>query len=93
MAAPLEQPFGQPGIRELIRTASRPLIVTDDLYRPTPVGNLMPVLLEYFREAGIPVEAVRVVVARGTHGEQPSELVRRKIGTEAAAPHQWRALH
>ena len=60
IAESLDRPIGQPPIREICRGRSRPLIIVDDLNRPTPVGRVMPLVLEHFRQAGIPAQAVRI---------------------------------
>src|SRR5581483_4920132 len=54
MAEKLNHPFGQPPVAELCRAKTRPLIIVDDLNRPTPAGVVISLLLERFREAGIP---------------------------------------
>jgi nickel-dependent lactate racemase len=85
IAESLERPVGQPPIRELCRGKSRPLIIVDDLNRPTPVCRVMPVVLEHLRQAGIPPTAVRILLATGTHGAPRMDAVRRKLGPEAAS--------
>jgi nickel-dependent lactate racemase len=85
IAESLERPVGQPPIRELCRGKSRPLIIVDDLNRPTPVGRVMPLVLAHFRQAGIPAQAVRILLATGTHGAPEADSVRKKVGPEAAS--------
>src|SRR6266700_7977235 len=53
IAAALDNAVGQPPIRELARGKSRPLVIVDDLTRPTPAGRILPFLLRQFEEAGI----------------------------------------
>lgn len=84
LALALEQPVGQPPLRELARGAARPLVVVDDLTRPTPAGRVLPLLLDQFAEAGIPAEAVRILVACGTHGTPPAGALAKKVGAAAA---------
>jgi nickel-dependent lactate racemase len=82
----LEHPAGQAPIRELARGKRRPLIIVDDLTRPTPVHRVMPFVLAQLREAGIAADDVRILMSTGTHGAptRPDGMAR-KVGTEAAA--------
>jgi nickel-dependent lactate racemase len=44
------------------------VIIVDDCTRPTPAARVLPHLLEELQAAGIPADAVGIVVATGTHG-------------------------
>jgi nickel-dependent lactate racemase len=83
--AALERPVGQPPIRELARGCSRPLIVVDDLARPTPAARVMPHVLRHLSDSGIPSDAVTVLLATGTHGAPPRGAFAKKIGDVAAS--------
>ena len=85
IAESLDRPIGQPPIREICRGRSRPLIIVDDLNRPTPVGRVMPMVLDHFRQAGIPAQAVRILLSTGTHGAPQADSLRKKVGPEAAS--------
>jgi lactate racemase len=85
VAAAFERPIGQAPLRELARGRTRPLVIVDDLTRPTPAGRVLPVVLRHLADAGIPVEAVRIVVGTGTHGPPSSDAIAKKVGPEAAA--------
>jgi nickel-dependent lactate racemase len=85
IAAAFERPIGQSPIRELARGRSRPLILVDDLTRPTPAFRVLPFLLRQLAEAGIPASEVRVLVATGTHGAPSADVLARKIGAESGA--------
>ncbi len=80
----LERPIGQPPIRELARSKRRPVIVCDDLTRPTPANLVIPHLLQQLEDAGIAREDVTIVVGGGTHRPPGREQVLRKVGLEAA---------
>ena len=77
-------PIGQPPLQELARGKKTPLIITDDLTRPTPVFRIMPFLLKEFRSAAIPAGSIRILVATGTHGDQDRKALANKLGKEAA---------
>lgn len=79
----MAKPVGQPALRELAQGKRRPVIIVDDLARPTPVFRIMPYLLEELRLAGIGAEQTRILVATGTHGHQNPAALRRKLGDQA----------
>jgi len=84
LALALERPVGQPPLRELAFGARRPLVIVDDLTRPTPAGGVLPLLLGQLAGAGIPAEAIRILVAAGTHGAPADGAIAKKVGAEAA---------
>nr|MBA2600370.1 DUF2088 domain-containing protein [Actinomycetota bacterium] len=89
IAASLEHPVGQAPIRELARGVTRPLVIVDDLTRPTPADRVMPFVLRQFADAGIPPQDVTVVMGSGTHGRVSPDAIARKVGGHIGAliPH------
>jgi lactate racemase len=81
----LDDPVGRPPVRDMCRGKSRPLVIVDDLNRPTPADQVLPLLLERFREAGIPASAVTILLSTGTHGAPSLDSVRKKVGPVAAS--------
>ncbi len=81
----LENPIGQPPVRQLCKGKSRPLIIVDDVNRPTPAARIIPPLLKEFEAAGISPSGVTILVARGSHGEPHPESMALKVGKEAAS--------
>lgn len=81
----LENPIGQQPIRQLAYGRRRPVIVVDDLNRPTPAWQIVPLVLKQFAQAKIDPRDVTVVMAPGTHGAPPGDALERKIGREAAS--------
>ena len=81
----LERPVGQPRIRELCRGKSRPLVLVDDVNRPTPAARVMPFLVREFEAAGIPASNLTILMARGSHGAPQQEAILRKVGPQAAS--------
>jgi nickel-dependent lactate racemase len=80
----LEHPVGQPPLRELCRGKLRPLILVDDLNRPTRVFRVLPFVLQQFEDAGIPSRNVTILMAGGTHGLSPGNAIHKKVGPLAA---------
>jgi nickel-dependent lactate racemase len=81
----LENPVGQPPLWRLAEGKTRPIIIVDDLTRPTPADRIMPALLRRLKAAGIQPRDVRVILASGSHEEIPSDALIKKIGPEAAS--------
>jgi lactate racemase len=85
IADALARPVNQARISELGRGRLRPVVIVDDLTRPTPAAHVMPFVLRELEQAGIPAEVVTVVMATGTHGAPPRGAMAKKIGSEASA--------
>jgi len=79
----INYPIGQAPLRDLAKGTKYPVIVVDDLARPTPVSRIMPFLLKEFEIAGIQPHGIRVLVATGTHGHQDPLALANKIGPTA----------
>jgi len=84
IAARINSPIGQPPLHDLAKGKKRPVVIVDDLARPTPVYRIMPFLLKEFAAAGIHARDIRVLVATGTHGDQDKKALANKIGKESA---------
>jgi nickel-dependent lactate racemase len=76
----IDNPIGQPPLRALAKGKKRPIVIVDDLARPTPVFRIMPLLLEEFYSAGLDAHQIRILVATGTHGNQDKTALANKIG-------------
>src|SRR5436305_9604774 len=58
----LGAPVDQRPIRERCSAATRPLIIVDDLNRPTPAARFLPLLLRQFTDAGIKQRDISILV-------------------------------
>lgn len=85
IAALLESPIGRPPVRDLARGKTRPVIVVDDLTRPTPADRALPHLLRHLEAAGISAAQVTVVIGGGTHRPATQEQALRKLGAAGRA--------
>src|SRR3954469_3887105 len=83
--AALGDPVGQAPLDVLGRGRLRPLIVVDDLTRPTPAARVIPGVLRRLAAAGIAAGDVTILLATGTHRGAGREAFVKKIGPEAAA--------
>lgn len=81
----LESPIGSPTPRELARGCNSACLVVDDLARPTRASDVLLPLLKQLADAGLPQDAVSIVVATGSHGELDEQQLAWKIGDETAS--------
>lgn len=81
----VENPVGQPPLRMSAAGKRHPIIIVDDLTRPTPTDRVVPHILRELVTAGIAPSQVAIILASGTHGHSARDAVRKKAGAEAAA--------
>ena len=80
----LQNSAGQEPIDKLCKGKNRPLVIVDDLNRPTPANQIMPILLKYFTNASFSLSEITVLMATGSHGKPAPDAMSKKIGPEAA---------
>jgi nickel-dependent lactate racemase len=80
----LLNPTGQDSIKNLCKGKSRPLIIIDDLNRPTPTNLIIEILLDWFEHASIPLKDVTILMATGSHGKPAQDAFPKKVGEKAA---------
>lgn len=78
--ARLDSPIDQPAIRERCSARTRPLIIVDDLNRPTPASRVLPPLVRQFTDAGVPMRNITIMVGSGTHAPPTADAVAKKVG-------------
>jgi nickel-dependent lactate racemase len=83
--AAVRNPVGQPRISELARGAKKPVVIIDDLTRPTPTARVVPFVLRELEAAGIAAAGVTFVIASGTHAAPDSIALAKKAGPEATS--------
>jgi nickel-dependent lactate racemase len=82
--AALRTPVGLGPLADLCRGKRKPLVIIDDLSRPTPTASILDPLLDDLKAAGIAPDQVTILVATGTHPPPSEESIARKIGPTAA---------
>jgi nickel-dependent lactate racemase len=60
--------------------AEKVAIIVDDLTRPTPVTEILGILLPYLEERGYAQQNVSIVVALGTHPPLTEEQLEKRLG-------------
>ena len=93
--AALRRPIGAPPLDQIVRPHGRVAILADDVTRPTPQRQILPVLLDVLNEAGVPDRDVTVIVALGTHRYMTRAEMREHLGDEVCARvsvlnHTWK---
>jgi nickel-dependent lactate racemase len=76
-------PYGTPPLHELARGRWDAVIVVDDLSRPTPAAQLLPIILEELAAGGIGHENVRVIMGIAAHRPLMRQDCVKKLGQEA----------
>jgi lactate racemase len=81
----LTHPKGTPPIKELVAGAKRVAVIVDDATRPTPVAEVLSVLLPQLAEGGVSRQNTTIVVALGTHVPMKAEDIAARLGRDVAA--------
>ena len=81
----LLKPAGSPPLKNLASRAQRIAILVDDATRPTPVAEILHVLLPLLAEAGVANERITIVAALGTHVPMTKEDLETRLGRNVVA--------
>jgi nickel-dependent lactate racemase len=90
----LQNPLGTPPLNELVRPGWKVVLVSDDNTRPTPVDRIVPILLDFFNQAGVPDAHIEIIISSGTHRAMTQAELAAKYGPEVLArvrvlPHHY----
>jgi nickel-dependent lactate racemase len=83
--AALDAPLGTTAPKNLVSGAKKVAILVDDWTRPTPVADILQVLLPYLVGNGLAKERVTIVIALGTHVRLTPEEVVSRVGSPVAS--------
>ena len=81
----LRTPIGTPPLSILARGCRHAVIIIDDISRPTPTAELLPLVLEELEDGGVSPSRTRIVIAGGGHEAASREENLKKIGDGIAA--------
>lgn len=81
MRETLQQPIGTRALAEIAKGKTKAVIVADDLTRPTPAADLLPLLIEELIRGGLPERAITIMIAGGTHPPASVEDMAKKVGS------------
>ncbi len=89
MRQKLESPIGSPRLAALAKNCKSAAIIIDDISRPTPTADVLPLVLDELEAGGMPLSEVRVVIAAGGHEDAALEDNLKKVGENAANRVAW----
>lgn len=78
--AVFSRPEGRASFEDAVAKARRVAIIVDDGTRPTPVAEILDVVLEELQKRGIAKAETKIVVALGTHVPLSAEGLRVRLG-------------
>ena len=76
----LDRPIGTPPLREIAAGKKTAVITFDDLTRPTPTREIVPLLVEDLRTAGLKDENILFLASYGSHRPLTHAEARAKLG-------------
>ena len=88
IAEALDTPIGSLSLRKLARGKSSVAISVCDITRPAPNRKVLPPMLARLEEAGIPREAITILIATGLHRPATEAEIRAICGAEIAAAYR-----
>lgn len=80
--AALQSPIGTWPLRQLAAGKRTVAIAVDDLARPTPSHDILPIVLNELQHASIAPQAITIVLAVGSHPQLSDEDLCLKLGYE-----------
>jgi nickel-dependent lactate racemase len=84
----IRSPVEGPSLGELAGGRKSACVVVDDLARPTRASDILPPVLRELHAAGLPEDAVTIVVATGSHGPLTAEQLAWKVGAKTASQYR-----
>ncbi len=63
----LNNPFGTKKLEELLKNKKNVVIISDDQTRPTPVYDLISILVKKLNDCGISNHNIKIIVGKGLH--------------------------
>lgn len=73
-------PIASPPLSELAAQRKRAVILIDDLTRPTPTAQLLPIIIDQLAKAGLQPDQISILVAGGTHTPASEHEIQQKVG-------------
>jgi nickel-dependent lactate racemase len=89
----LQEPIGSPPLAHLARGRRSACVVISDVTRPVPNAVLLPPILETLEAAGIPRQAILILVATGLHRPNLDDELVEMVGPHVAANYRIENHH
>ena len=87
--AKLDQPYGTTSLKEIADGKRTVVITFDDLTRPTPVKQVLPMLIDDLRLAGLKDENILFLTSFGSHRPMTHMEARAKLGDFIVNNFEW----
>lgn len=84
----LAKPVGAVSLSDMALSSKRIAVIVDDVTRPTPVREILEVLLPQLAERGASADMVTIVVACGTHMPMERAALEARIGGDVLAAYK-----
>ncbi len=81
----LQHPIGTPRLQQIVQPGEKIAIITSDVTRPLPSGQVLPSLLDELYAAGVSREDITVVFALGSHRKQTPDEMKKLVGERVFA--------
>lgn len=82
LVSAIESPLGSLPLKDLARDKKNIVILIEDNTRTTPLEKILPVIVNYLNDQGVPDSAMSFLTAPGTHRLMTEEEILQKIGPE-----------
>jgi lactate racemase len=76
----LARPIGKPPLHDLLRSRQKVIIISDDNTRVTPTKRIIPVLLDFVNQSGVPDRDIQIIISSGTHRAMTDAELEEKYG-------------
>ncbi len=84
----IRHPAGVSSFAKAIGAAKHIAVIVDDGTRPTPVAEVLDVVLDELAKLGIPRTGITIVVALGTHVPLSPDGLRARLGADVASKYE-----
>lgn len=84
--ASIDEPIGTAKLGEMAVGKKNACIIIDDISRPTPGAELLPIVIKKLHDSGMKYEDIKVLVALGGHRPMTKQEMQIKVG-------KWVARH
>jgi nickel-dependent lactate racemase len=95
LRAALSCPIGTPPLHDLLRSGQKVIIISDDNTRTTPTKRIVPVLLDFLNQCGVPDRDIQIIISSGTHRAMTDAELEKKYGAPVMSrvkilPHRYK---
>jgi nickel-dependent lactate racemase len=80
--------FESPALPVITKRDARIAVIIDDLTRPTPVKEILSILMTALSMAGFPDDSIAIVIATGSHQQMSANDIIIKLGQELSTRYQ-----